>query len=99
MQHATLLHGPMGLVMVVPDAMHTVLRSIAEAARDTMVFGTVVEVDVQVERNKQHIEHHPQGTDLQQVSFHGAKIRFLSFVKRGTELFGIFAVWKGIEKN
>lgn len=92
MQHTTLLNGPMGLMMVVPDAMCAVLRSVAKAARDMMVLQAIVEVDVQVERDKQHIQRHPQGTDLQQSLFHGAKIRFLSFVKRGKELFGIFAV-------
>lgn len=95
MQHATLRNGPMGLMVVVSETMPTLFRGIAEAARDLMVLQAIVEVDVQVERHKQHIERHQQRSDLQQSSiFHDAKIRFLSFVKKGTELFGIFAVWK-----
>lgn len=95
MQHATLRNGMMGLMVVVTETMPTLFRGIAEAARDLMVLQAIVEVDVQVERHKQHIERHQQRSDLQQSSiFHDAKIRFLSFVKKGTELFGIFAVWK-----
>ena len=60
-------------------AMGTSLRRRdAEAARQVMVFGAIMELHVPTHRNEQHRKGHQKRTDLKQPFFHAAKIQIIS---------------------
>ena len=67
-------------MMAVTNTMIAMLSGIAETAQEMMILGTIVKVDVQVERDKQHIKCHEQGSKLKQLSFHDAKLLFFRSV-------------------
>ncbi len=51
--------------MMMPHTMHAFGGSIIETACHVMVFGTVMELHVPADRDKQHGEGHQKGTELQ----------------------------------
>jgi hypothetical protein len=64
----------MFVVMVVSHAMAAQEGGIAKAAHHVVVFRTKVEVDTKPMRQKQHIQCHQQGADLQQMFLHDANL-------------------------
>ena len=64
-------------MMAMANTMIAMLSGITETAQKMVILGAIVKVDVQIERDKQHIKCHEQGSNLKYLSFHGAKILFL----------------------
>jgi hypothetical protein len=65
----------MSLMLVfVGKAMLTRFSRINETAGQMMVFGAIVELYVPTHRDEEHHEGHHEGTYLQQLLFHAAKI-------------------------
>ena len=61
------------LVIVIP-AMHAFVGCIEKAACRMVLFGAIVELHIPTDRDKQHGKGHQEGTDLQDLFFHGAKV-------------------------
>ena len=71
---AVLRHS-MGLVLVfVTETMEASLCSIAKATRQMMVLGAIVELYVPTHRDEEHHKGHQQGSDMQDLVFHAAKL-------------------------
>ena len=64
-------------MMAVANTMIAMFSGIAETAQKMVILGAIMKVDVQIERDKQHIKCHEQGSNLKYLPFHGAKILFL----------------------
>ena len=68
------------VLMFMVETMQTMVDHCTKAARQLVVFGTVMELHVPSNRHEQHRKSHQKGTDLQQPLFHGCKSKdFLYF--------------------
>ena len=71
----TVLLYSMGLMFVlVTETMEASLRSITKATRQMMVLGAIVELHVPTHRDEEHHKGHQQGSDMQDLVFHAAKL-------------------------
>ena len=71
----TVLLYSMGLMFVLmTETMEASLRSITKATRQMMVLGAIVELHVPTHRDEEHHKGHQQGSDMQDLFFHAAKL-------------------------
>ena len=74
------------MLLLMVKAMHTMVCHCTKAARQQVVFGTVMELHVPTHRDEQHHECHQKGADVQQPFFHGAKIGNFVFSQQNLEI-------------
>ena len=69
------------VLLLMVEAMHTMVCHCTKAACQLVVFGAVMELHVPTHRDEQHRKGHKKGADLQQPIFHGCKSKEILYFR------------------